>query len=225
MTFCYPDNGYWGRDHGNAEGIPPDNFKRAVTGVYPSGGKFDDDDFSAIGLGIGGQGAGITPIMLASWVDFMRAEMALVSGSAGAANGFLQDGITKHVNKVTDFGSLDPDADSAFFTTQSEINDYVSSVGSAFNSADNNGKWDILANQQFFAHYGNGIGAYNLYRRTGYPVSMQFNVESGSGGFIRSFFYASSEADVNSSIPQKPNVTGQVFWDNNPGSPGFPFAN
>jgi len=225
MTFCYPDDGYWGRDHGNAEGIPPDNFLRAITGVYPTGGKFDDDDFTSAGLGVGGQGAGITPIMLASWVDFMRAEMALVSGNAGAANGFLQDAISKHSNKVTGYGSLDPDADSSFFVTQGDINDYVSAIGSSFNGADTNGKWDILANQQFFAHFGNGIGAYNLYRRTGFPTSLQFNVESGSGPFIRSFFYPSSEADVNSNITQKPNVGVQVFWDNNPPSPGFPFAN
>ena len=225
MVYCFPDDGYWGRDHGNAEGIPPDNLRRAVTGVYPSAGKFDDNDFASIGADIGGQGAGITPIMLAAWVDFMRAEMALVSGNAGAANGFLQAALTKHINKVTPYASLDPDADSSYEPTSAEINDYISSIGSAFNNANNDGKWDLLANQQFFAHYGNGIGAYNLYRRTGYPVSLQFNIEPGSGPFIRSFLYASNEADTNPNIPQKPNVGVQVFWDNNPPSPGFPFAN
>jgi len=28
MIFCSVEDGYWGRDHGNAEGIPPDGFQR-----------------------------------------------------------------------------------------------------------------------------------------------------------------------------------------------------
>jgi hypothetical protein len=229
MIYCFPDDGYWGRDHGNAEGIPPDNLRRAVVGVYPAGGKFDENDFSAIGEGLGGQGAGITPIMLASWVEFMRAEMALASGDAGAASGYLNTGLTKHINKVRPYFDLDPDADSEYAATQAEVDAFIDGTVASFNGADMNGKWDILAIQQFISHYGNGIGAYNMYRRTGYPVSLQYNVESGSGPFIRSFLYASSEADTNPNIPQKPNVNVQVFWDNNPPSgpagTAFPFAN
>jgi hypothetical protein len=64
-----------------------------------------------------------------------------------------------------------------------------------------------------------------MYRRTGYPTSLQFNIEPNPGNFIRSFLYPSNEADVNSNISQKPNVDTKVFWDNNPSSPGFPSAN
>ena len=127
------------------------------------------------------------------------------------------------------YASIDPDADSSYEATQAEINAYIDGIGSAFSSANTDGKWDILAVQQFFAHYGNGIGAYNMYRRTGYPVSLQYPVESGSGPFIRSFLYASNEADTNPNIPQKPDVGVQVFWDTNPPSgpagSAFPFAN
>jgi hypothetical protein len=64
------DQGYWGRDHGNDEGIPNDRQKRTAVGVYPAGGKFDDNTFRAInGLTLELQ-AGITPIVLASTVDF-----------------------------------------------------------------------------------------------------------------------------------------------------------
>ena len=225
MAFCSVASGYWGRDHGNAEGIPPDNFFRTVVGVYPAGGKFDDDDYASVNLDQGGQGAGIIPIMLASWADLMRAEMALVSGNSGGAATHLQNSLQKSTDKVMGFSSLDPDADSSFEPTGSDVSDFISGKVAEFSSASSNDKWNILANQLFVSHYGNGIDAYNFYRRTGFPETLQYNIEPASGNFIRSFLYPSNEADTNSSITQKPNVDVKVFWDTNPSSPGFPFAN
>ena len=225
MTYCNVNSGYWGRDHGNDEGIPPDSFKRTAMGVYPAGGRFDDDDFDFVGIGQGGGGAGITPVMLASWVDFMRAEAAMASNNAGAASTFLQSGLTKSIAKVQSFVSLDPTVTSGFEPTAAEVSAYISGVTASFNSADNTGKWNILANQTFVGYYGNGINPYNFYRRTGYPTTLQFNIEPSSGKFVRSFLYPADEANTNSNIAQKPNVDVQVFWDNNPASPGFPFAN
>ena len=74
FSFCFLENGYWGRDHGDTDGTPPDNFTRTAVGVYPAGGRFDDDAFSNVGLGVGAGGFGIEPIFLSSYVDFMRAE-------------------------------------------------------------------------------------------------------------------------------------------------------
>ena len=225
MVFCSVANGYWGRDHGNDEGIPPDGFLRTVIGVYPAGGKFDDDTYSSINIGIGGGGAGITPVMLSSWAHMMVAEMSLVSGNSGAAATHLQHTLERSIAKVMSFVSLDSEADTSFVPTSTEVSDYISAKINEFNGADTNGKWNILAEQQFVDHYGNGVDSYNFYRRTGYPTSLQFNLEPNPGNFIRSFLYPSNEADVNSNIVQKPNVDVQVFWDNNPSSPGFPFAN
>jgi hypothetical protein len=226
MTFCSVAEGYWGRDHGNDEGIPPDSFKRTAIGVYPAGGRFDDDDFDFVGIDQGGQGAGITPIMLASWVDLMRAEFALANNNPSGANTFLQNSLAKSVAKAKSFISLDPTADSSFEPTQGQINTFIANIGAAFAAADTNGKWNILANQQFIAHYGNGIQSYNFYRRTGYPTTLQFMIDPSFGGpFVRSFLYAADEANTNNNVPQKPNQAVQVFWDNNPSSPGFPFAN
>jgi len=225
MVFCSVDGGYWGRDHGNGEGIPPDSFRRTAFGVYPAGGNFDDDRFTTVTVGGGGEGAGIMPIMLASWVDFMRAEMALASGNASGANAFLQSALQKSIAKAMSFGSLDSAADMSFAPSAGDVSNYISTVGSNFASANTQGKWDILAVQHFIAHFGNGNNPYNFYRRTGYPTSLQFNIEVSSGNFVRSFFYPADEANTNSNIQQKPNVDSRVFWDNNPPSPGFPFAN
>ena len=224
MIFCSVAEGYWGRDHGNEEGIPPDSFRRTAVGVYPAGGKFDDDDFAPVAPDDGGQGAGIMPIMLASWVDLMKAEMAMTSSPANGAS-YLQASLEKSINKVMGFRTLDPDADASFAPTAAEVTTYINNIIGDFNTASDDDKWDIFAVQYLVGHYGNGIDAYNMYRRTGYPTSLQYCIEPNPGNFVRSFLYASSEADVNSNIVQKPSVDIQVFWDTNPASPGFPAAN
>ncbi len=225
MVFCWVDAGYWGRDHGFGGGIPPDSFSRTVVGVYPAAGNFDDDRFSSIGLELGGQGAGITPIMLASWSQFMISEMNLVSGNVGGANAAMQLGMEISIAKVMSFGSKDPEGDLSYAPTSGDVSTYISNTADAFANASNDGRWEIFSLQHLKAHYGNGSDGYNMYRRTGYPHSLQFNIEENPGNFVRSFFYPADEANTNSSIQQKSNVDGQVFWDNNPPSPGFPSAN
>jgi hypothetical protein len=68
------DQGYWGRDH---EGIPDDRQKKNCSRSISCRWEIDDNTFRAInGLTFGAAGAGITPIVLASTVDFWRAEAA-----------------------------------------------------------------------------------------------------------------------------------------------------
>jgi hypothetical protein len=224
FPFCSLSDGYWGRDHGSDEGIPPDGFLRTIVGVYPAGGKFDDDTFEGQVLGDAGGGAGITPVLIAAQVDFWRAELAMVAGNVPAARQFVLDGLAKSVEKVTAFGSVDPTADLSFEPTAGEIAAHETTVGDAFDS-DSEGGWNILAQELYVSLYGNSIDAYNFYRRTGYPTNLQPNIEPNPGSVNRSFFYPANAANNNSSISQKPNVTVQVFWDNNPAGPSFPFSN
>ncbi len=218
FTFCGLPNGYWGRDSGNDNGIPPDGFLRTLAGVYPAGGAFDDGSFSSKTNGDGRGGDGITPIMLASWTDFMIAEIKLaVDNDPAAAKTAMLDGITKSVAKVGTF-AVNEAANEA-----TNITDHLTNMGVAFDAAGD--KMEVLASQYFIALYGNGIDGYNFYRRTGYPKKLQPNIEPNPGGFIRSFFYPANYANTNSNATQKDNVLGQVFWDTNPASPGFPSAN
>lgn len=225
FTFCNLPNGYWGRDHGNDEGIPPDGLLRTVPGVYPAGGLFDDNRFEPIEQGVGGGGAGITPIVLASWVDFWQAEIAMVEGDAPGALEEIQSGISKSIEKVQGFASLDASGDSDFEPESDEIDSFSEDIAAAFTSVSMNDKWNILAEQFFVSLYGNGIDAYNFYRRTGYPTNLQPNIEPNPGAFVRSFFYSDNFVNNNSSVSQKPDQTVQVFWDVNPPSPGFPVSN
>ena len=221
FTFCYLNNGYWGRDHGDTDGTPPDGLLRTTFGVYPAGGKFDDDSFSAISSGVGGGGNGITPIMTAAWIDFMQAELALTDGNTGEAKTFMLAGLEKQIAKVQTFAGKDIDADLSYEPSQQDVTDFIDFIGSAFDSADNEGKWDILAEQYFVTVFGNGIESYNFYRRTGYPTTLQPNLDPNPGNFIRSLFYPSNAVNTNSNISQKPDQEQTVFWDVN----GIPAAN
>lgn len=221
FTFCYLGNGYWGRDHGDTDGLPPDGLLKTTFGVYPAGGKFDDDSFSPVTSGDGGEGKGITPILTASWVDFMRAELALDAGNFADAKTFMSAGIRKSITKVKSFISRDPSADVAYEPTQADIDAFIASIESGFDSANLIGKWNIFGEQFFVAVFGNGIESYNFYRRTGYPTTLQPNLDPNPGIFIRSFFYPTDAVTTNSNIPQKPGVAQPVFWD----TKGVPAAN
>ncbi|WP_089373261.1 SusD/RagB family nutrient-binding outer membrane lipoprotein [Dokdonia pacifica] len=227
--FCFVENGYWGRYPGDDGGAPPDNFFRTAAGVYPAGGLFDDDRFSNVGLGLGGGGAGIEPFLLASQVDFMRAEVAMAQNNPGAASMHIENGITKSVNKVVSFGALDASRDASFEATAGDITAFVDAQVMAFDNATNDtDRMNLLAEQFWISQFGAGAEAYNFYRRTGFPTTLPPNLEPNPGGFVRSFPYATSEVVANPNISQKADQSVQVFWDTNPPSSpsgGFPAAN
>ncbi|WP_026302718.1 SusD/RagB family nutrient-binding outer membrane lipoprotein [Psychroflexus tropicus] len=227
VVYCVIDNnnGLWGRDHGSQDGIPPDGFLRTAFGIYPAGGRFDDDSFEIIDdNNYGAEGNGVSPIILASTVDFWRAEAALVGG-AGAADQFLESAITKHINYVRTFTSRSAATfDETFIPDPSVDADYINSVITAFNAGTTQEKLNIHAEQFFISLIGNGTDAYNFYRRVGAPTDIQPNIEPNPGPFPRSFFYPTSEVQANPNVSQKEDLTVRVFWDNNPVS-GFPENN
>jgi hypothetical protein len=211
--FCGLPNGYWGRDHGNDEGIPPDGFLRTLVGVYPAGGAFDDSRFEPLGLGEGAGGFGITPVLLSSSVHFWEAEVALASGDAVGAKTHMLAGLADSVEKVMTFGANDTTGDITEAPTAEEVAAHATAIEEAFD-ADSTGGWNVMAQEFFVSLYGNGIDAYNFYRRTGYPNNLQPNLEPDPGSYIRSLWYPSNFVNTNSSVNQKPDVTQTVFWDN-----------
>ena len=226
-VFCANPQGWWGRDHGNDNGIPPDGFLRTLAGVYPAGGKLDDWSYGGQQNGDGNGGRGITPILLASWQDFLIAEAELVSGDPTAAKNSMFAGMAKSMDKVLNFyprtERFDAIMDIYFGGLSFVVNSFYARVDAEWDAADN--VMDVLGMQSFVAKYGNGLGAYNFYRRTGFPTTLQPNIEPNPGGFIRSFYYPADHANNNSNISQKSGVTDPVFWDNGGASPGFPAAN
>ena len=188
IPFCFLEDGFWCRPHGNDEGTPPDNFTRTAVGVYPAAGLFDDDRFGGLNQSVGGLGAGISPFILSSHVDFWKAEIALTGGDASGAAAFVAAGMTKSIDKVNDFAALDPSADTTFEPTPGYISTYITDT-SALITGNDPASWNVLAEQTFIALYGGGGGdAYNFYRRTGFPTNVFPNIEPNPGTFPRTFF-------------------------------------
>ncbi len=220
MPFCNEllGDGYWGRDHIDTDGIPPDNLLRTNFGPYPAGGRFDDDSGSPVSTGDGLGGSGIHPIMMASFVDFMLAEAALTMGTTGDPAALLESGIRKSINFVINFGSAAVPAGSEdFIPTQEDIDAYVAAALDNYNSANDDQKLNIILTEYHIASFGNGIEAFNAYRRTGKPDNLQFPLLPTAGDFPRSFFYPNSHAERNQNVDQKSDLSVRVFWDQGPG--------
>lgn len=215
--FGDPDGeygGYWGRDHGDDAGIPPDDLKRTAWGVYPTGGKFDADNCTQVSnMGTDGLGgAGIQPLIMSSYVYFMRAEAALMMGTSDDARAMLELGVRQSIGKVMAFGAAD--ADPAFVPTEDAVNSYVDEVLALYDAAPD--KLEVVMKEYLLALQGQGVEGFNNFRRTCMPSNMQPTLNSDPGDYARSFWYPASSVSANSSISQKGGVTTTVFWDTNP---------
>jgi hypothetical protein len=221
--YCYLGNGYWGRDHGDGSGIPPDGNLRATVGLYPAGGDFDRNQGTRVALNRGGQGAGIHPIWQRAFTDFLLAESALTLGTAGDPAELLKTGIEKSMAKVIGFnGAIGAAVDTTGYRPDAaRIAAYVNKVLAAYNdpAATQAVKLDIIMKEWYIAAWGNGMEAYNNYRRTGKPGNMQPTRLEASGDYTRSMLYPASYVNLNQTAQQKASPAVQVFWDNNP--PGF----
>lgn len=217
-SFCAVGDGYWGRDFADFTGIPPDNFERTNFGVYPAGGRFDNNSFASVTVNDGLKGAGILPIMNSAFTDFMRAEAALVFNSAtiGSPVILLEAGVRKSIDKAKGFGAIDAGT-SGFIPSPTVITTYVNEVLSLYAAAtNNNGRMEVIIKEYWIALFGNGIDAFNAYRRTGKPGTLQLPLSPNGGNPYRSFTYPSVYVTRNSTVTQKPDNKVKVFWDTNP---------
>ncbi|TAE93622.1 MAG: SusD/RagB family nutrient-binding outer membrane lipoprotein, partial [Runella slithyformis] len=210
------------RDHLSNEGIPPDGLARTAWGVYPAGGLYDNDAGVGVSLGAGAGGAGLHPIMMRSFVDFMLAESVLRLGTTGDAKALLRSAVEKSMEDVRSAALRTNESTKiATFETQNrivwadEVKRYVDKVMADYDAANADGKLNIVATEYWLAAHGNGIEIYNLYRRTGKPAQ-QPALDPSPGAFVRSYYYPLDFVVRNSSAKQKATATVPVFWDNNP---------
>ncbi len=236
LPFCLASAaGYMGRDHGNGQGIPPDGPNRVEYGVYPAGGSWDDNSFSFTQTDgdQGGLGEGIHPIWSAAFTHFLRAEAALEAGTGEDAREQLELGVRASISKVLSFESLIPAATltrvigsnpmdgsdilaNTLIPSDSIITDYVTAVLDRYDAASD--KLDVVMKEYYIASFGNGIEAYNLYRRTGKPNNMAPLIDPGAAAtasFPRTMPYPNSFVTRNANVSQRETTT-QVFWDTNP---------
>ena len=207
---CYIGNFYWGRIHADSQGIPADNLARTIYGIYPGGGAFDNDDDLPGVSNQGLNGMGINPIFLSSFTKFVLAESAITLGTSGDPKILLEEGIRSHIQKVLNFGASEA-GNSA--PTAMEVDTYVANVLLQYDAAtDDQQRLAIILGQYHIASFGNGIEAYNFYRKTGLP---ELQDPLSPSPFPRSFILPSDETLANDNISTNA-LTDQVFWDNNP---------
>ncbi len=217
MPFCLTTSGFWGRDHGDNSGIPPDGNRRTTVGIYPYGGDFDANQGTSVALNRGGQGAGIQPIWLSVFTEFLKAESALILGTAGDPRALLESGVRKSMTKVIGFpATVNVAPPSTLVPDATKINNYVNKVLALYDAAaTNNERLDVIIKEYYIALWGNGLDAWNNYRRTGKPTNMQPTIDPNPGSFTRSMLYPSVYVNRNVNAQTK-TVDVQVFWDTNP---------
>jgi hypothetical protein len=222
--FCLIGAGYWGRDHGDNSGIPPDGQFRTTWGVYPAAGDFDASQNTSINNTRGGKGAGIDPIWVSSFTYFLEAEAALKLGIsvAGTPRALLESGMRASIAKVLAFpATVNVTVPAANIPSTATIDNYVNTVLANYDAATTDAqRLDIIMKEYYLAAWGNGVEPYNNYRRTGSPNNMQPVLTTPSPGFfIRSLFYPSVFVNRNINAPAQKTpgtAANKVFWDNNP---------
>ena len=219
MPFCQfglGAQGFWGRNHGDNSGIPPDGPYRTTVGIYPFGGDFDANQNLNVGLNRGAQGAGIQPIWQASFTNFLAAEAAL-SGANGNPRSLLEAGVRASISKVIGYPTtVNVSVPTSLVPDGSKVTAYVDKVLARYDAATTNDqRMEVVQQEYYIALWGNGVDAFNNYRRTGRPGGMSFTVAQAGGNMIRSHYYPSVLVNLNKNITQK-TIDKQVFWDTNP---------
>ncbi|TBW25876.1 SusD/RagB family nutrient-binding outer membrane lipoprotein [Gramella sp. KN1008] len=209
-NYCYTGDLYWGRDHKDLEGIPNDQAERSTYGIYPAGGAYDDGDvndpstFQNVVQNPGLNGEGIQPIWMASFSSFTLAEAALTIGVTGTPEEYLEDGIRKSFDQVERLSGIPMDSD--------EKEAYIAAVLESYeNAGTEEEKLEIIMTEYYLAMFGNGVEAYNTYRRTGYP-SYPKGVESPDEPFANIYLYPIDATSANRNISQR-SRDERVFWD------------
>ncbi len=222
QPFCLVGQGYWGRDHGDNTGTPPDGPLRTTWGVYPAAGAYDANEGTSINNTRGGRGAGINPIFISSFTYFVEAEAALKLNitTAGTPKSLLEKGVRASIAKVLAFPAT-VNVIVATPPSTATIDNYVNTVLANYDAATTDAaRLDIIVKEYYIASWGNGIEPYNNYRRTGSPNNMQLTVTTANSGiFLRSFLYPAvyMERNINAPTQKNPGVAAnKVFWDNNP---------
>jgi len=193
--------------NGGEPSTPGDDNVRALFGIYPVGGAFDDGSFQIHNETLGLKGAGIYPMLTYTQLLFMQAEAALTLNTTGDPRTLLEAAILSSFNEVQTFSGVPFSMD--------ETSDYVNNILALYDAAaDDSERLEIIMDQKYYANYGNGIDSYNDYRRTGFPTGLLPPVVQ-NGPYPLRFPIPPVEFNSNSNVGPTEDVTVKVFWDIN----------
>jgi len=221
-VFCTFEPGFYGRDHGDASGTPSDTKVITCAGAYPAGGRVDLTPTSvstyakATIQGDGGNGAGIEPIFMSFFTNYLIAEVIARGGSTTEAHDIMITAVQQSIAQVKSFSNsigqtLTPGLEPPTPTYLGKLDARYAAAASASDRV------KVIGREFYVACWGNAIEAYNSYRRTSAPTHMQPTLQVGAGLFLRSFDYPAAYVNLNNTVDQKDfGKTNKVFWDNNP---------
>ncbi|MCB0835372.1 MAG: SusD/RagB family nutrient-binding outer membrane lipoprotein [Bacteroidetes bacterium] len=198
---------------------PNEGFDQAqsktVVGLYPVGGKYDDGSGQIVTLN---SGAGNVAQRLLPYFShlYIRAELAVTGVTNENARDLFESGVQASFDKVN---AIAANA-SAPRIDQTEIDAYIAEVLSRYDAADAAGKLEHIMTQKWLASFGFAIDPYTDYRRTGYPVLFDGNLDTNPNTkrgreYPVSLPYSASNLNVNPNAPsQRVIANDKVFWDN-----------
>ncbi|MDN5205191.1 SusD/RagB family nutrient-binding outer membrane lipoprotein [Fulvivirgaceae bacterium BMA10] len=193
--------------NGGESGNPGDDNVRAIHGIYPVGGKFDDNSCLVHNETLGLQGAGIFPMITYTMRLFIQSEAALTLGTTGDPRQLLEDAINSALSDVESMSGIAMDAD--------DKTNYVAARMAAYDAAvDDNGRLGVIMMEKYVSQFGNGIESYNDLRRTGFPTNLNTPIVQ-RGPFPRRFPIPPVEVTANPNIDPLTDLTSRVFWDIN----------
>src|SRR5690554_200621 len=205
-------------------------------GIYPVGGKFDDNQGGRIATS--DLPTGIAPHKMITYASlkFMLSELALSGETTGDARALFREAVDAaidHVHSVVDANGSDNPAPKI---SNEDRADFIDAILAKYDSADDEGKMRILMTQKWIHNFMNPVDVYTDYRRTGYPLLFDASKTQAPGfgvnpevaersdatvplsnfaSFPRSLYYpTNSETELNPNMNQKTNLsTPFVFWD------------
>lgn len=226
--------GYYGRYPGDGAASPADQNTRAVVGIYPAAGVYDNGMIPSLGNdGVylnnngattgttsnsfkialfangDGSGAGIQPLVTNFMMLFSRAEAALTLGTGEDALELLKSAVAAQFDVIN---TLSP----AYPISDATKTGFINRLAQQYEATDEQGKLELLMMQKWIALYGNGVESYNDYRRTGLPALE--DLVSALDVFPERFYYPETELTSNTTVIdnrellQRNQQIVPVFW-------------
>jgi hypothetical protein len=205
--FYLQDDDFAGRDYGDPGPIGNDADTRTVQGAYPVGGKFDDGSEEPVS-GSSAPGDGELRMLTNMMRLYIEAEAALTLNAtvSGTAEDLFEEAMEASFLEVNRLSAPDIAAGSISTYITDRMDDYADSTSVQ-------SKLHLVMREKWIALFGNGLEAYNDYRRTGFPV-IPPPIETNNLQLLR-YPYPDDELDSNPNAPAQPNRNVPVFWDVN----------
>ena len=182
-------------DNGSTAAVPAlatrSKYNAYLTGAAGGG------DTTATGVG----GGASIKLLTNFQVQFILAESALILGTTGDPNLYYQAGIKANMQKI---GMTDAEIANYFATNPTVV---------TLSGTPEQMRQQIIT-QKYIAWIGNGIEAYNDYRRTGYPVLTLVNNPSGDNPNVipTRLPYTTAELAANANAPHPRPKTDVKLW-------------